>query len=60
VAVQARADAPRPILKLLQAAGAATPRAITAGLNARGVWTPRGVGEWHAGTVAQLLGRLPG
>jgi hypothetical protein len=25
-----------------------------------GVRTPRGVGEWKAGTVSQLLVRLPG
>jgi hypothetical protein len=24
-----------------------------------GIRTPRGIGEWQAGSVAQLLGRLP-
>jgi hypothetical protein len=35
-------------------------RAIAAGLNERGIGTPRGVGEWKAGSVAQLLARVPG
>jgi hypothetical protein len=33
--------------------------AFPAGLNERGVSTPRGTGQWQAGTVAQLLARLP-
>jgi predicted flap endonuclease-1-like 5' DNA nuclease len=32
--------------------------AIAAGLNERGIWTPREVGEWKAGSVAQLLARM--
>jgi hypothetical protein len=62
-AVQARADARAdlaPIVAELQAAGATSRRAIAAGLNARGVRTPRKTGEWKAGTVAQLMGRLSG
>jgi hypothetical protein len=63
-AVQARVDARAadlaPIVAELQAAGATSLRAIAAGLNARGIRTPRGVGEWQAGSVAQLLARLPG
>jgi hypothetical protein len=39
--------------------GPASLRAIAAALNERGIRTPRGVGEWQAGTVAQLLARLP-
>jgi hypothetical protein len=31
-----------------------------AALNDRGTRTPRGIGEWKAGTVAQLLARMPG
>ena len=34
-------------------------RAVAAGLNERGIRTPRGTGQWQAGTVAQLLARLP-
>jgi DNA invertase Pin-like site-specific DNA recombinase len=62
-AVQARASERAadlaPIVKELQEGGARSLRAIAAGLNARGVRTPRG-GEWLAGSVAQLLARLPG
>jgi hypothetical protein len=60
---QARADARAadlaPVVAELQANGARSLRAIAAGLNERGIRTPRGVGEWKAGTVAQLLARLP-
>jgi DNA invertase Pin-like site-specific DNA recombinase len=48
-----------PVVAELQAGGARSLRAIAAGLNERGIRTPRGVGEWKAGTVAQLLARLP-
>jgi hypothetical protein len=43
----------------LQSSVAASLRALAAGLNERGVSTRRGVGEWKAGTVAQLLARMP-
>jgi DNA invertase Pin-like site-specific DNA recombinase len=62
-AVAARADARAadldPIVRDLQAAGARSLRAIAAGLNERGLKTPRGAGRWQAGTVHQLLARLP-
>jgi DNA invertase Pin-like site-specific DNA recombinase len=45
-----------PIVKQIQAAGAATPRAIAAALNARGIRTARG-GAWHDSTVRNLLAR---
>jgi hypothetical protein len=35
-------------------------RGIAAELNRRGIQTPRGVGQWQAGSVSQLLGRLAG
>jgi Recombinase len=61
-AVTARADAfatdLAPTVAELQAAGATSLRAIARGLNERGIRTPRGVGEWKAGSVAQLLARL--
>jgi DNA invertase Pin-like site-specific DNA recombinase len=47
-----------PIVRQIQAGGAATPRAIAAALNARGVRTARG-GEWHDTTVRNLLARAP-
>jgi len=40
--------------------GARSLRTIARALNERGIRTPRGVGEWKAGTVAQLLARLAG
>jgi DNA invertase Pin-like site-specific DNA recombinase len=62
-AVQARADARAadlaPIVRDAQRAGAGSLRAIAAVLNARGIPTPRGRGAWQAGTVSQLLARLP-
>jgi DNA invertase Pin-like site-specific DNA recombinase len=45
-----------PIVRQIQAAGAATPRAIAAALNARGIRTARG-GAWHDSTVRNLLAR---
>jgi hypothetical protein len=48
------------IAKELQATGARSLRAIASGLNERGIKTPRGNGRWQAGTVHQLLARLPG
>jgi Recombinase len=48
-----------PTIAELQATGARSLRAIAAGLNERGIQTPRGVGEWKAGTVAQLLAKMP-
>lgn len=45
-----------PIVRQIQAAGAATPRAIAAALNDRGVRTARG-GDWHDSTVRNLLVR---
>jgi DNA invertase Pin-like site-specific DNA recombinase len=45
-----------PIVRQIQAAGAATPRAIATALNDRGVRTARG-GEWHDSTVRNLLAR---
>ena len=48
-----------PTVKELQAGGFCSLRAIAAQLNQRGVKTPRGVGVWQAGTVRQLLRRLP-
>jgi DNA invertase Pin-like site-specific DNA recombinase len=63
-AVTARADARAsdlaPIVKELQATGARSLRAIAAKLNERAIRTPRGNGRWQAGTVHQLLARLPG
>jgi DNA invertase Pin-like site-specific DNA recombinase len=62
-AVTARANARAadlaPIIRELEAIGARSLRAIAAGLNERGVRTPRGIGEWKAGTVSQLMARLP-
>jgi Recombinase len=62
-AVQARADARAadlaPTVADIQAGGARSLRAIAAELNQRGIRTPRGVGEWQAGSVSQLLARLP-
>jgi hypothetical protein len=55
----ARAADLAPIIAELQASGARSLRAIAAGLNAHGVRTPCGIGEWQAGSVAQLLARLP-
>jgi DNA invertase Pin-like site-specific DNA recombinase len=61
-AVQARADARAadlaPTIADIQASGARSLWAIAAELNRRGIQTPRGVGEWKAGSVAQLLARL--
>jgi DNA invertase Pin-like site-specific DNA recombinase len=45
-----------PIVRQIQAGGAATPRAVAAALNARGVRTARG-GVWHDSTVRNLLAR---
>jgi DNA invertase Pin-like site-specific DNA recombinase len=45
-----------PIVRQIQATGAATPRAIAAALNDRGVRTARG-GDWHGSTVRNLLSR---
>jgi DNA invertase Pin-like site-specific DNA recombinase len=45
-----------PIVRQIQAAGAATPRATAAALNARGIRTARG-GAWHDSTVRNLLAR---
>jgi DNA invertase Pin-like site-specific DNA recombinase len=63
VAVTARADARAadlaPTIADIQASGARSLRAIAAALNERGIRTPRGAGEWKAGSVAQLLARLP-
>jgi hypothetical protein len=39
-------------------AGVMALRAIAAALDERGISTPRGVGQWQAGTVAQLLARM--
>jgi DNA invertase Pin-like site-specific DNA recombinase len=47
-----------PIVREIEASGARTLRAIAASLNARGIRTARG-GDWHASTVANLLGRAP-
>jgi DNA invertase Pin-like site-specific DNA recombinase len=62
-AVQERADARAadlaPNVRDAQQAGARSLRAIAAVLNARGIPTPRGRGTWQAGTVSQLLARLP-
>jgi hypothetical protein len=62
-AVVARADArahhPALPVRELQAGGARSLRAIAAQLNQPGVRAPRGVGRWQAGTVSQLLQRLP-
>ena len=61
-AVSARANAfaadIAPAVAELQENGAHSLRAIARGLNERGIRTPRGVGEWKAGSVAQLLARL--
>jgi hypothetical protein len=46
-------------MRELQAAGITTLRAIAAALNERGISAPRGNGQWQAGTVAELLRRLP-
>jgi hypothetical protein len=48
-----------PIFTELQANGVTNLSGIAAGLNERGIRTPRGTGRWQAGTVAQLLARLP-
>jgi hypothetical protein len=48
-----------PIVAELQAAGVTSLRGIAAALNERGIQTPRGKGVWQAGTVSQLLARLP-
>jgi DNA invertase Pin-like site-specific DNA recombinase len=45
-----------PLIRSIQAGGAATLRAVAAELNARGVKTARG-GAWHATTVKNLLDR---
>jgi DNA invertase Pin-like site-specific DNA recombinase len=45
-----------PIVRQIQASGAATPRAIATALNDRGVRTARG-GIWHDSTVRNLLAR---
>jgi DNA invertase Pin-like site-specific DNA recombinase len=55
----ARAADLAPTVKELQALGYCSLRAIAAQLNQRGVRTPRGIGQWQAGTVSQLLRRLP-
>jgi DNA invertase Pin-like site-specific DNA recombinase len=59
VRANARAADLAPTLKELQTAGYCSLRAIAAQLNQRGVRTPRGTGQWQAGTVSQLLRRLP-
>jgi DNA invertase Pin-like site-specific DNA recombinase len=46
----------RPIIEGIQASGITTLREIAEALNARGVRTPRG-GQWHSGTVGQILRR---
>ena len=43
----------------LRLRGATSLRAIATVLNARNIPTPRGRGAWQAGTVSQLLARLP-
>lgn len=45
-----------PIIRQIQASGAATGRAIAAALNARGIRTARG-GAWYDSTVRNLLAR---
>ncbi len=45
-----------PIIRQIQASGAATLRAVADALNARGIHTARG-GKWHAMTVANVLSR---
>ena len=45
-----------PIVRQIQAAGAATTRAIAEARNARGIRTARG-GEWHHSTVRNLMQR---
>ena len=45
-----------PVVRQIQASGAATTRAIAAALNARGIRTARG-GAWHDSTVRNLLAR---
>lgn len=61
-AVAERADARAadiaPTISKLRAAGVTSLRAIAAALNERGIPTPRG-GQWQAGSVSQLLARLP-
>jgi DNA invertase Pin-like site-specific DNA recombinase len=47
-----------PVIRQIEAQGAATLRAIAAALNKRGIRTARG-GEWHGTTVRNLLARLP-
>lgn len=49
----------RPIVRDIQASGAASYRDIATALNARGASTPRG-GSWHASSVRNLLARLEG
>jgi hypothetical protein len=56
---QERAADLAPTITDVQASGARSLRAIAVELNERGIQTPRGVGEWQAGSVAQLLARLP-
>jgi DNA invertase Pin-like site-specific DNA recombinase len=55
----ARAADLAPIIAELQAAGITSLRGIAVALNERGIQTPRGKGKWQAGTVTQLLARLP-
>jgi DNA invertase Pin-like site-specific DNA recombinase len=45
-----------PVVRQIQATGAATPRAIAAALNERRICTARG-GAWHDSTVRNLLAR---
>jgi DNA invertase Pin-like site-specific DNA recombinase len=54
---KARAEALRPILAELQAAGVTKLRQIAAALNDRGIETARG-GQWSAVQVARVLDRL--
>jgi hypothetical protein len=56
----ARAADLAPIVAELQASGVTSLRGIAKALNERGIQTPRGTGAWQAGTVAQLLARMPG
>ena len=55
----ARASDLAPIVREAQRGGATSLRAIATVLNARNIPTPRGHGRWQAGTVSQLLARLP-
>lgn len=61
-ALQARANARAadvgPIIRELQAAGAASLRAIADDLNAKGIPTARGDGKWSAVQVARVLERI--